>query len=71
MDIAAEKVKLISWVADQDESVIKELIKWKQEHVEVTVEEYNQDLERAESAINDGEFTTHDQAVKRIGSWRE
>ena len=71
MDLAAEKVKLISWLTEQDESVIAQLIKWKQEQTAVSIEDYNKDLDRAEAAINRGEYVSHDIAVKRIRSWRD
>lgn len=71
MDLAVEKVKLINWLTEQNEAVIEQLIRWKQEHTTVSIEEYNRDLDRAEAAINRGEFTTHEEAVKRIGSWRD
>jgi len=70
MDLAVEKVKLINWLTEQDEAVIEQLIRWKQEHTAVSVEEYNDDLDRAEAAINRGKFISHEEAVKRIGSWR-
>lgn len=71
MDLAVEKIKLINWLTEQDESVIRQLIRWKQQHTSVGVEEYNRDLDRAEAAINEGKFTAHEEAVKRIGSWRD
>lgn len=71
MDLAVEKVKLINWLTEQDEEVIEQLIKWKKEHTVASIEEYNQDLDRAEAAINRGDFVTHEEAVKRIGSWRD
>jgi hypothetical protein len=71
MDLAVEKVKLINWLTEQDEAIIEELIKWKQDHGRVSVAQYNVELDRAESAISNGKFTTHDEAIKRIGSWRD
>ena len=71
MDLAVKKVRLINWLTEQDEAVIEELMKWREEHEPDSIDQYNQDLERAEAAIERGEFTTHDQAVERIRSWRE
>ena len=51
MDLAVKKVRLINWITEQDEAVIEELMRWKEEHGPVTIQQYNQDLERAEAAI--------------------
>ena len=71
MNLAVEKVKLTSWLTEQDETVIKQLIRWKKENAEASIKEYNDDLSRAEDAINRGDFVTHEDAMKRVRSWRE
>lgn len=71
MDLAVEKIKLINWLTEQNEEVIEELIRWKKEKTAATIEEYNDDLNRAEAAIVKGDFISHENAVKKIGSWRD
>lgn len=71
MDLAAEKLKLIDWLTGQNQEVIEELIEWTKDHGTVSIEQYNQDLDRAKAAIARGEYTSHSEAVKRISSWRD
>ena len=68
----ARKLELLEWLATlQDETIIEKLMKWKEDHQRVSIEQYNRELDEAEAAIARGEYITHDEAVKRLGSWRE
>ena len=70
-DTQAQKLELLEWMASlQDKSLIGELVKWKEDHQRVSIEQYNRELEEAEARIASGDFVTLEEAVKRIGSWR-
>ena len=67
-----EKLELLEWMASlQDKQLISELIKWKEDHQRVSLEQYNKEIEEADAEIERGEFLTHEEAVKQIRSWRE
>lgn len=36
----------------------------------ISLEQYNQELEEAEERVNAGKFIVHEEAVTRIGKWR-
>jgi predicted transcriptional regulator len=66
------KLELLEWIATlQDEIIIEELMKWKEDHQTVSIAQYNRELNEAEAAISRGEYVEHHEAVKRLGSWRE
>ena len=68
----AQKLELLEWLASlQDKSVIEELIQWKEARQRASIEEYNQDIESADTQIEAGEYFTHEEAVREIRSWRE
>ena len=72
MNIRAQKLELLEWLASlQDKALINELMKWKEEHQRIGVEQYNQELEEADTEIDRGEYLTHEEAIKEIRSWRE
>lgn len=37
----------------------------------ISIEQYNHELEQADSAIDQGEFYTHEQAVERLSEWKK
>jgi ATP-dependent protease ClpP protease subunit len=55
----------------QDKTVIEELMKWKEKHQRINVEQYNKELEEADAQIDEGEYLSHEEALKEIRSWRE
>jgi predicted transcriptional regulator len=55
----------------QDKTVIEELMKWKEKHQRINVEKYNKELEEADAQIDEGEYLSHEEALKEIRSWRE
>jgi predicted transcriptional regulator len=72
MNIRAQKLELLEWMASlQDKALINELMKWKEEHQRINVEQYNQELEEADTEIDRGDYLTHEEAIKKIRSWRE
>jgi predicted transcriptional regulator len=71
-DTQIQKLELLEWVASlQDKSLIGELIKWKEEHQHISIEQYNAEIEEADEQIESGDYLTHEEAVKEIRSWRE
>ena len=78
MDIQSEKEALIKALSEtNDEALIKAIhqmieysIKRDEEFLGISVDDYNRELLEAEKRIKDGNFVTHDEAVKRIKAWR-
>ncbi|MEQ9297158.1 MAG: hypothetical protein RIF33_01275 [Cyclobacteriaceae bacterium] len=67
-----EKLELLEWMATlNDQSLIRELIEWKRSHQRVSISQYNEELEQSDSEISQGKFSTHEEAVTEIRSWRE
>ena len=70
MDIQTEKLQLIEWlVALKDEALVQELVKWKEDHQHISVEQYNQELADANARIDNGEYVSHEEVVKESASW--
>lgn len=70
MDIQTEKLQLIEWlVALKDQALIQELVKWKEDHQHISVEQYNQELEDANTRIDNGQYVSHEEVVKESASW--
>ena len=68
----AKKLELLEWLAAlQDKSLIDELAQWKAARQRTSIEAYNQDIEAADAEIEAGDYTSHEEAVKTIRSWRE
>lgn len=66
----ALKLELIEWLASvQDQGLIQELAKWKDDHERVSLEEYNRELDEADAAIDRGEFATQEDVEKRAKAW--
>jgi hypothetical protein len=71
-DTQIQKLELLEWMASlEDKSLIGELIKWKEEHQRISIEQYNAEIEEADAQIEAGDYLTHEEAVKEIRSWRE
>ena len=70
MDIQTEKLQLIEWlVALKDEALVQELVKWKEDHQHISVEQYNQELADANARIDNGEYVSHEEVVKESATW--
>ena len=68
--VQAQKLELLEWLAAlKDEQVLAELVKWKEEHQRVSIEQYNQELEEANMSIEAGDYISHEAMVKDSGSW--
>lgn len=68
--IKALKLELMEWLATvHDKSLIQELAKWKEEHQHISVEQYNQELDEADAAIDRGEFYTQEEVERRSKAW--
>lgn len=72
MNTRAQKLELLEWMASlQDKDLIKALMKWKEEHQQTSIEQYNLEIEEADAEIDRGEYINHEEALKEIRSWRE
>ncbi len=70
MDLKTEKLHLIEWlVALKDKSIIEDLVKWKEERQRISIEQYNKELDDANTRIEAGDFTSHEDVVKESASW--
>lgn len=66
----ALKLELMEWLATvHDQSLIRELAKWKEEHQHISVEQYNKELGKADAAIDRGEFHSQDEVELRSKAW--
>lgn len=65
-----QKLELLEWLANiQDQNLINELSKWKDSHYRISIDQYNRELEEANSRIDAGEFVTHEDVKKESKSW--
>jgi hypothetical protein len=76
MDINSEKAILIKEIEQlQDISlvrVLKSMLHYGLKNEgRISVELYNRELEEADAEIENGDFLTHEDAVKEVRSWRE
>jgi hypothetical protein len=70
MDLKTEKLHLIEWlVALKDKSIIEDLVKWKEERQRISIEQYNKELDDANTRIEAGDFASHEDVVKESASW--
>jgi len=70
--IQTDKLELLEWMATlRDKNLIRELVEWKRSHQRVSIDQYNAELEQADREIDQGDFLTHEEALKEIRSWRE
>jgi hypothetical protein len=68
--IQSLKLELMEWLATvHDKSLLKELAKWKEDHQHISLEQYNKELDDADSAIDNGEFYTQEEVERRSKSW--
>jgi len=66
----ALKLELMEWLATvHDQTLIKELAKWKEEHERISLEQYNKELDEADAAIDRGEYSTQEEVERRSKSW--
>lgn len=64
------KLELMEWLATvHDQALIKELAQWKEKHQHISLEQYNTELDKADAAIDRGEFHTQDEVEKRSKEW--
>ena len=71
-DTQIKKLELLEWLASlQDKYLIGELVKWKEQHQHISLEQYNKEIEEADAQIDAGNYLSHDEALKEIRSWRE
>ncbi len=66
----AQKLELFEWLASlQDKKLIQELIKWKEAHQRISVEQYNKELDEANARIDSGTSIAHEDIEKESSSW--
>jgi len=78
MDIKSEKTALIKELEKiNDEALIRAIqslvdyaSKRDQEYLGTTVDQYNDELDEADTQIEKGEFIVHEDAVKLVKGWR-
>jgi hypothetical protein len=71
MDLRSKKYTMIEKIMLLDEKAIAKLEATLNEVlVEVSMQKYNTELDEADTAINQGRYIEHTEAVKRIRSWR-
>ncbi len=65
-----QKLELLEWLANlQDQKLIDELMKWKESHHRVSIEQYNRELKEANARIDAGEYVTHEEVKNQSKSW--
>jgi hypothetical protein len=50
-------------------TVAKHFVELKEDAGQISVEQYNKEIEEAMTRMDNGEFYTHDQAVKKSEKW--
>ena len=73
MDLRAEKLELMQMLLNtHEESILKRLreVFNSSNNDNIDIEEYNAELDAANKRIDEGDFFTHEEALKRIQSWR-
>lgn len=69
-DTQLQKLELLEWLANlHDQKLIGELMKWKESHGRVGIEQYNRKVEEANARIDAGEYVTHEEVKKQSKSW--
>jgi predicted transcriptional regulator len=72
MDLRTKKYTMIEKIMQLDEKAVEKLDASLNEILgEVSIEQYNRELDEANAAIDRGEYVEHADAIKRIRSWRE
>ncbi len=65
-----QKLELLEWLANlHDQTLINELMKWKESHHSDSIEQYNRELDEANSRIEAGEYLTHKAVKEESKSW--
>ena len=77
MDVQAERTALIKKMEQINDlsliQAIRHLVDYglKETSKGVDIDQYNKELEDADTEIDKGEYLTHEEAVSQIRSWRE
>jgi hypothetical protein len=72
MDLKMKKYTMIEKIMQLDDVEIQKLeAAFIDIFEEVSLEEYNKELERADKSIDQGNYFEHNEALKKIRSWRE
>ncbi len=76
MDINTERSLIIKELQQVEDISLLKAIKavlhyGLQSEGRISIDQYNQELDEAESRIARGEFVTHEEAINRIKGWRK
>ncbi|MEL6538230.1 MAG: hypothetical protein AAFQ98_22615 [Bacteroidota bacterium] len=69
-NLKARKYALIEQIMQWDEAKVSRAESWFSNLESQTLEEYNQDLDKALNRRKQGKSISHDEAIARIQSWR-
>lgn len=72
MDLKTRKYTAIEKIMQLDELSMGKLEQMLNDLLQedTTLEQYNQELDRADAAIDQGDYLGHEEAVKKIKGWR-
>jgi len=72
MDLRTRKYTAIEKIMNLDEEAMKKLEASLNDILseEISLEEYNREIDEADAAIDRGEYVEHEEAIKRIKAWR-
>jgi hypothetical protein len=76
MDIKSEKAVLLREIEQLEDisllRVLKSMLHYGLKNEgRISLEQYNKELEEADTEIEKGDFLTHDEAMKEVRSWSE
>jgi predicted transcriptional regulator len=72
MDLRTRKYTAIEKIMHFDEKAMKKLEKTLDSVLDesISLEQYNKEIDEADAAIDRGEYIDHEDAVRKIKSWR-
>lgn len=72
MDLKTRKYTAIEKIMQLDEQAMGKLEEMLNELLQegTTLEQYNQEIDEADAAIDQGDYLGHEDAVKKIKGWR-
>jgi hypothetical protein len=75
MDIKLEKANLIKEIEKVNDisliNVLKSVLQYGLKNGNISVNQYNKEIDEADAEIEAGNFLVHEEALKEIKSWRE
>jgi hypothetical protein len=75
MDIKLEKANLIKEIEKVTDisliNVLKSVLHYGLKNENISINQYNKEIDEADAEIEAGNFLVHEEALKEIKSWRE